>query len=192
MLQCFNASMLQCFNASMLQCFNYLIFLPAALLFSTTTSAQNKVEFDPATGIITYNYDPCKDPCVVATNCSGVVELSNCYKNCDNSALTDKQWLACRTECRNKFSLKVDKTPISYRAIIEFRRSLIFNLGTITRFTIPSTGGFLPVFGNFSFTQQGPIFGETSFYCWRYVVVINYSDGTQCISPTTQPWVCNL
>ncbi len=131
---------------------------------------------------------------MIASNCGSESAIKNCLKECDNSALTDKQWLACKQKCNeltfNTFS--VDKTPIGFFAIIEFATNP-FNTAAPTHLIefIDNSSFFIKATDpSFSFFTT-PMFSEKGFYCYRYAVVIKYSDGSVCTSAESS-WICNI
>lgn len=168
----------------------FKFFLSASLFLVLINSSYAQGNYDPVTGIFTYNYDPCKDPCV-STNCDNIPSLSECYQGCDNLALTDKEWLACRAKCRSASQIKVNKVPVSFYAVVQFTRNDKDTKQTVTS-TFPSPLTSFVNSANPQFTVQGPMYNPKKYFCYRYQITIIYSDGSECQSPKNPVWLCNF
>jgi hypothetical protein len=162
-----------------------IVFVLMTLCFNTKLSAQ--AVFDPSTGIFTFNYSPCSDPCSGATtdDCSKQIDVAGCKKECDNQALTDKEWLACIHKCIPP-PVKVTRRPIAWVAVFVITTTTPSNQSAWKTFNVPQQNTSNP-----SFTVDTKnIWTDVNFYCYYYGVRILYDDGTECLI-SSQTWLCN-
>ena len=140
--------------------------------------------FDPNTGIFTYTYDPCKDPCSGATkaDCDRYKNRDECRKLCDLQPYTDKEWLACIHKCNAPVS--VIRRPVAWLARFVITTApndrskwLIFD--------IPQQNNSNPSFS----INTNKVWVDVTYYCYAYAILILYDDGTQCL--ISSAWTCN-
>jgi hypothetical protein len=163
----------------------FLTILFCGILFSQSLLAQ--ANYNPATGIFTYNYSACKDPCVKATGCEQLssAAMAECLALCDLFPLSDQAYLQCRSKCLNPI-ISVNRIPVSFIAIIQFSTNPEKPQFTQSFVRLGTTS-----FPNFTITNA-PIFNPLNYYCYRYSIQITYNDGTICSSPQPFAWICNF
>lgn len=144
----------------------------------------------PITGVFSFDYNPCKDPCVIANaeDCLKIANIKKCLEDCDKKPLTDKEWLACRANCRiSESQIRVNRRPTLFIATVQFTT----NLNDISKYVTyrigPQTSPIASSYPNF--TVNGPIY--SGYFCFRYWVTILYDDGTQCTQPQPIQWACS-
>ena len=145
--------------------------------------------FDETTGVFSFNYDPCDDKCsgLSIEDCRAhdlAVEQSKlCKEQCDRFT-SDKDWLYCIHECNVS-------PPVGLRMPVRWGAAFVVttnpqNSSRWNRFDIPWHDGSNP---SFNFDTKVDWSG-VDFYCYQYVVAIEYDDGTIC-RIGTDDWVCN-
>lgn len=159
-----------------------LLFVIFSLSFNLVTAQDT---FDPNTGVFTYTYDPCKDPCSGATkaDCERYANRAECRKQCDLQPFTDKEWLACIHRCNKPVT--VVRRPVSFVAVFIVTTN-ISDQSKWQIYEIPLQDSSLPTFK----IDTKMIWSEVNYYCYAYAIRILYDDGTQC-DHGSKSWNCN-
>jgi hypothetical protein len=135
----------------------YLLFM----FFITSCGLLSGQEtFDPNTGIFTYTYDPCNDPCSGATkaDCDRYKNRVECRKQCDLLPLSDKEWLACIHKCNAPVT--VQRRPVAFVA------TFVITTNTADRskwlvFPVPQQNSSAPSF----VIDTKKIWSGVTYYC---------------------------
>ena len=140
---------------------------------------------DPVTGVFSFTYDACEDPCSGATeeDCERYANREECVRLCDLQNLSDQQWLYCIHECRAP--VEVIRHPVSFRAIFVISTNHT-DTGQWHTFEVGPQEAYTPSF----VVDTNMVWTGLPYYCYAYAILVMYNDGTTCVL-RTNTWICN-